>query len=227
MAFTVDLGIAYLLFLDRPCEVSGRQAASEVQAGEILAALTTIGCFLLLLFSRFRVLAEIGVFAALGVAFTFAFVHWVFPRIFPVMPPALTTRNPWLNRILERIALSGGKAKLVAVALFFGVMLCFARPVFQVDINAMNSLSEETVAADKTLHRVWWDLTSRVYLMIECGNLADLQAKSDRLAGMLRDDLNRGTVVAAFALSDLFPGDELAKSHAADWRAFCTPGRVA
>jgi len=227
MAFTVDLGIAYLLFLDRPCEVSGRQAAREVLAAEILAALTTIGGFLMLLLSKFSVLAEIGVFAALGVTFTFLFVHWIFPRIFPVMPPALKTRDPWLSRILDRIALSGGKAKLVAVALFFGVMLCFARPVFQVDINAMNSLSTETVAAEKTLQRVWGDLTSRVYLMIEGGSLADLQAKSDRLAGMLRDDLNRGTVGAAFALSDLFPGEELAKSHAADWNAFWTPGRVA
>ena len=33
MAFTVDLGIAYLLFLDRPYETTGRQAASEVQTG--------------------------------------------------------------------------------------------------------------------------------------------------------------------------------------------------
>ena len=45
MAFTVDMGIAYLLFLDRPCEVSGRQAAREVRTAEILAALTTIGGF--------------------------------------------------------------------------------------------------------------------------------------------------------------------------------------
>jgi len=227
MAFTVDLGITYLLFLDRPHEVSGHQAAREVRAAEILAALTTIGGFLLLLLSRFRVLAEVGVFAALGVAFTFAFVHWIFPRIFPVMPPALKTRDPWLSRILDRIALSGGKAKLVAVALFFGVMLCFARPVFQADINAMNALSTETVAAEKTLQRVWRDLTSRVYLMIEGGSLADLQTKSDRLAGMFRDDLNRGTVGAAFALSDLFPGEALARRHAADWQAFWTPGRVA
>jgi len=227
MAFTVDLGITYLLFLDRQCEVSGHQAAREVRAAEILAALTTIGGFLLLLLSRFRVLAEVGVFAALGVAFTFAFVHWVFPRIFPVMPPALKIRDPWLSRILDRIALSGGKAKLVAVALFFLVMLCFARPVFQVDINAMNSLSAETVSAEKTLQLVWGNLTSRVYLMIEGVSLADLQAKSDRLAGMLREDLNRGTVGAAFALSDLFPGEALARRHAAEWQAFWTPGRVA
>jgi predicted exporter/SAM-dependent methyltransferase len=227
MAFTVDLGITYLLFLDRPCEVSGRQAAREVRAAEILAALTTIGGFLLLLLSRFRVLAEIGVFAALGVAFAFLFVHWIFPRILPVMPPALKTRNIRLSRILDRIALSGGIAKAVAVALFFLVMLCFARPVFQVDINAMNSMSTETVAADRTVQRVWGDLTSRIYLMTEGRSLEDLQAKSDRLSMMLREDLNRGTVKGAFVLADLFPGEALAKRHAADWKTFWTPRRVA
>ncbi|MBN2437892.1 MAG: MMPL family transporter [Deltaproteobacteria bacterium] len=226
MAFTVDLGIAYLLFLDRPCEVSGRQAAREVRAAEILAALTTIGGFLLLLLSRFRVLAEIGVFAALGVAFAFAIVHWVFPRVIPVMPPALKIRDPWLGRILDRIALSGGKARLAAVALFFGVMFCFARPVFQVDINAMNSMSAQTIAADRTIRKVWGDMTSRIYLMTEGQNLEELQAKSDRLAGMFREDLNRGTVKGAFVVADLFPGEALAKRHAADWKVFWTPRRV-
>jgi predicted exporter/SAM-dependent methyltransferase len=227
MAFTVDLGITYLLFLDRPCEVSGKQAAREVQSGEILAALTTIGGFLLLLLSKFSVLAEIGLFAALGVAFTFAFVHWVFPRIFPVMPPALKPRSAWLGRILDGIALSGGNAKLAAAALFFTVMLFFARPVFLVDINAMNSLSDETIAADRNLQRVWGDVTSRVYVMTEGKNIVELQAKSDRLAEMFREDVQRGAVKAAFLLSDLFPGEELARRRAADWRAFWTAARIA
>lgn len=227
MAFTVDLGITYLLFLDRPWEVSGSQAAREVQSGEILAALTTIGAFLLLLLSEFRVLAEIGLFAALGVAFAYAFVHGVFPRIFPVMPPALKPRNPWLGRILDGIALSAGKAKLVAAALFFAVMLFFARPVFLVDIAAMNSLSAETIAADRTLKRIWGDLTNRIYVMTEGKNIEELQAKSDRLAGMFREDCRRGTLQAAFLLSDLFPAEEIARRRAADWGAFWTPVRIA
>ena len=227
MAFTVDLGITYLLFLDRPHETSGKQAAKEVQAGEILAALTTIGGFLLLLLSRFRVLAEIGVFAALGVTFAFLFVHWIFPLIFPVMPPALKTRNKWLNRALEKVVLSGGKAGILAAALFFGFMLWFARPVFQVDISAMNSLSDETIAADKKIQDLWGNLTSRVYMMIEGRSASELQMKNDRLSALLGDDLRRGVVTSAFLPSDLFPGEGLAGSRAAAWRAFWTPQRVA
>ncbi len=226
MAFTVDLGITYLLFLDRPCEVSGRQAAREVQTGEILAALTTIGGFLLLLLSRFSVMAEIGLFAALGAAFAFAFVHWVFPRMIPVMPPALKTRNNRLGAFLDKITLPGGRMKLAAAALFFAVMLIFARPVFKVDIGAMNSLSDETIAAERTLQRVWGDLTSRLYVMTEGKTLAELQEKSDRLSMMFREELKRGTLEGAFLLSDIFPGEKLAARRAADWQAFWIPERV-
>lgn len=227
MAFTVDLGIAYLLFLDRPHETSGRSAAKEVQAGEILAASTTIGAFLLLLLSRFRVLAEIGVFAALGVAFAFLFVHWIFPLIFPVMPPALKARNRRLNRVLEKIVLSGGKAGIAAAALLFGIMLFFARPVFQVDIAAMNSLSADTIAAEKKIQELWGNLTGRVHLMIEGRSLSDLQRKNDRLSALMGDDLSRGAVASAFLPSDLFPGEELAGRRAAAWRAFWMPRRAA
>ncbi len=196
-------------------------------AAEILAVLTTIGAFLLLLLSRFRVLAEIGVFAALGVTFTFLFVHWIFPLIFPVMPPALKIRNTWLNRALEKVVLSGGKAGIVGALILFGVMLFFARPVFQVDINAMNSLSSETIAADKKIQDLWGNLTSRVYMMIEGRSPSELQMKNDRLSVLLGDDLRRGAVASAFLPSDLFPGEELAGRRAAAWRAFWTPRRAA
>ena len=106
-------------------------------------------------------------------------------------------------------------------------MLCFARPVFKVDINAMNSMSTETVAADRAVQQVWGDLASRVYFMTEGRNLEELQAKSDRLSMMLREDLNRGTIKGAFTVADLFPGEALAKRHAADWKVFWTPSRAA
>jgi predicted exporter len=227
LAFTVDMGITYLLFLDRPEAVAGRAAAREVRSGKILVALTSIGGFLLLLLSRFSVLAEVGVFAALGVAFAFAFVHWVFPLIFPVMPPALTLRGQWLGRTLDRIALGGGKVQSAAVALFFVAMLLLARPVFLVDINAMNALSDDSIAAERTLQRVWGDLTSRLYVMTEGRSLAELQGKADRLADALKADMVRGVVKEAFLLADLFPGEALADRRAAAWRTFWTAERTA
>jgi hypothetical protein len=139
------------------------------------------------------------------------------------LPPDLSRHAAGLARILDGIALSGGNAKLAAAALFFTVMLFFARPVFLVDINAMNSLSDETISADRNLQRVWGDVTSRVYVMTEGKNIVELQAKSDRLAEMFREDVQRGAVKAAFLLSDLFPGEELARRRAAGLRASGRP----
>jgi uncharacterized protein len=45
VAISVDHGIAYMLFLDRPDESSGREASKEVRSVGLLAALTTIGAF--------------------------------------------------------------------------------------------------------------------------------------------------------------------------------------
>ncbi len=65
MGFTVDLGITYLLFLDQTKETYGPRVAREVWLAELLAVLTTVGSFLLLLISDFKILAEIGIFSAL------------------------------------------------------------------------------------------------------------------------------------------------------------------
>ena len=104
MAFTVDLGITYLLFLDQPYTTYGRQVAREVWSAELLAVLTTLGAFLLLLISDFKILAQIGVFSALGVTFALLFVHFVFPKIFPAMPPAAKRSNPLLLNAIKKIA---------------------------------------------------------------------------------------------------------------------------
>lgn len=229
MAFTVDLGIAYLLYLDRPFAMTGKQAAREVQSGEALAVLTTIGAFLLLTLSEFSVLAEIGVFAALGVACAYAFVHVVFPLILPVMPPAKRVRKSPLATLLDRIVPSegSGRGRLAAAALLFGVMLCFARPVFQVDLNAMNSMSAATLAAESRVQAIWGNLTSRVYLLTEGPGQRALQDQSDALAPWLEEDERRSVIRAPFVLSDLFPGEARARRQAEAWRAFWTPERTA
>ena len=94
ISISVDHGIAYLLFLDRPCKTYGKQASAEVKAVGLVAVLTTIGAFAALNFSGFPILAQLGQFTALGIAFAFIFVHSVFPLVLPVMAPARPRRAP-------------------------------------------------------------------------------------------------------------------------------------
>jgi len=56
-------------------------------------------------------------------------------------------------------------------------MLLFARPVFHVDINAMNYMSPETIQADKKIRGLWGNLSGRSYLLLEAPDRMQLQQK--------------------------------------------------
>ncbi len=226
ISFTVDYGIAYLLFLDRPYETRGLEATKEVWSLGLLAMLTTAVSFAFLFVAGFPALSQLGAFAALGVVFTYIFVHAVYPFLFPRVPSA--KRNGFLP--LQGIADSmtkGGRAAACGAILFGVVMLFFAKPDFHVDLQAMNSMSRETLAADKLIRSVWGDVLSRVFLAVEGKSLPELHAREDRLAGLLEEESRRGAVTSAFVPSMIFPGEERAKGNLAAWRAFWTAARVA
>jgi predicted exporter/SAM-dependent methyltransferase len=225
MAFTVDLGLTYLLFLDRPQETYGRRVARQLWAAELLSVLTTFGAFLLLLISDFKILAEIGVFAALGVFFALLFVHFIFPRIFPYMPPAKRRTNPWLMKGVKMFA-APAAWKVTAVILFAAVMMFFAKPVFNVDISAMNSLQPETIAAEKKMQSVWGDFSGKCYVFLEAGDMRELQNKNDGLLNILSADGQKEMFPDAFLPAVLFPSDERSKNNFEAWRTFWNPQRL-
>ncbi len=225
LAFTVDLGLTYLLFLDQPRITAGREAAREVWSAEFAAVLTTVGAFLLLLISDFDILAQIGVFAALGIIFAFLFVHFIFPVIFPAMPPA--RREPNRRLALAVRTLAAPAWWKTAGALVFGLMmLFFAKPVFNVDLQAMNSVSPATLAAEKKLQGIWGNLSGRCYLLVEAPTVEALQKKNERLETLLAEEVQNERLAPAFLPTVLFPTPESAARHFEAWRAFWTPGRV-
>ncbi len=225
MAFTVDLGITYLLFLDQPHATSGKKVARDVWSAELLAVLTTVGAFLLLLISDFKILAQIGVFSALGVSFALLFVHTVFPIIFPAMPAAAKPSNPYLVDAIKKIA-APAKWKIIGAVAFGAVMLFFAKPVFNVDMNAMNSMSEETIRADKKMQGVWGNLSGRCYVFLEAPDLSQLQKKNQQLMNRLSEEIRQEKLSSVFLPTTLFPSPETAQSHFAAWRAFWNKDRV-
>ena len=225
MAFTVDLGIAYLLFLDQPHATYGKDVAREVWSAEFLAVLTTVGSFLLLLISDFKILAQIGVFSALGVAFALLFVHLVFPKIFPAMPPATKPGNAWLLNTVKMFA-APAKWKLMAAMIFGLAMLFFAKPVFNVDMNSMNSMSEATKSADRKMQDVWGNFSGRCYVFLEASDMTQLRKKNDQLAGWLAADVRDEKLSTPFLPTVLFPSPETAQKHFAAWNAFWTKDRL-
>ncbi len=220
ISITVDHGIIYLLFLDRPYATRGVEAAREVRAIGLLATLTTVGAFGALSFSGFPILAQVGQFAAMGIAFAFIFVHTVFPLIFPKMPPAKRRREPALQRITRTLALKGGKPKAYIALGLALVMLFFAKPRFHIDLSSMNSVSDETRAAEKLLATVWGDIFSKIHLVTVSADLEKLHQTGDRLTQMLETDLASGVLASGFHPAMIFPGKARCRQNLEAWRAF-------
>lgn len=152
ISITVDHGIAYLLFMDRPCQTFGRAASQEVWSVGLLAVLTTVGAFSVLMITGFPIFQQLGLFTALGISFSFLFVHTVFPRIFPSLP---ASRRRWLPLpVLADRLFSMGPRGAWAALVFFIVMVFAARPGFNPDLGAMNTVSTATQAAEKKLTAV-------------------------------------------------------------------------
>ncbi len=225
IAITVDHGIAFLLFLDRPQPTRGKAAAREIWSVGLVAALTTMGAFGALIFCDFPIFEQLGRFTALGIGFSFLFVHVVFPRIFPEMPPAPERSLP-LRKGVQRLTGLGVKGALGAVALMI-FMIFFARPEFLVSLSAMNTVSEETLAAETTLNRIWGEgIFENIFLMTKGRHVSDLQAMGDNMLPMLNQDLVSGVLVSGFMPSMLFPGEKKAMENLLAWRSFWNPKRV-
>ncbi len=225
ISITVDHGIAYLLFVDRPRETRGRQAAREVWHIGLMAMLTTVGAFAVLSLSGFPIFEQLGQFTALGIGLSFVFIHTVFPRIFPRLPAA-RRRKVSIQRLVAATPLPGKKAAWGALA-FGALMLVFARPAFNVSLAAMNAMRPESLAAEKRVSEIWGGILEHIYLMIEAPGIPALQERSDRVLDRMTPDLASGFLASGFTPSMAFPGRDRSRRNLQAWRAFWTPARIA
>jgi uncharacterized protein len=224
ISITVDHGIAYLLFLDRDRTTRGKDASHEVRAIGIMAVITSIGAFLTLSYSGFPIFAELGQFTALGILFSFLFVHSIFPRIFPVMTPG--SNRVLVLRRLVNILYSSGKPGAIAALLLFTGLLFFARPHFHVSLSTMNTVSGGTLAADALFTQVWGNVGERVFLMNSADHINTIQMDNDRLLGKMEQDIQDNVLTGAFVPSMIFPGRERAAQNLAAWHSFWDGSRA-
>jgi uncharacterized protein len=226
ISITVDQGAVYLLFVDRKTKTAGRRAAHEVFSIGSLSTVINIGSFLALRLTGFRVLGQIGLFAALGIGFSYLFVHLVFPHIFPAVPAA--TRSAWVpvDELLRRITVGRGLRALAVAVVLFAAGLVFARPTFVVDLAAMNTVRAETAQAEASVKAVWGDIFHRVYVLVDAGDAAAFAQKSDAWLALLERQKRAGVIERGFSPSLLSPGRARAAENARAWAEFWTQERV-
>ncbi len=224
ISITVDHGIAYLLFLDRPHETKGVEASHEVRAISIMAVITSIGAFLILSCSGFPIFTELGHFTALGILFSYLFVHTVLPRIFPTMPAGSSRALP-IRGLVNGLYNLGKPGAVVALLLAVG-LLFFAKPQFHVSLSSMNTMSEETLDADSRFIKVWGSVDQRILLMNLAGSIADIQSQNDTLLREIEHDVKERKLASAFVPSMIFPGKERGEENLRAWQKFWDVKRV-
>jgi|GEM_PF-190748 len=220
-----DYSITYLLFFDRPEAARGKQAAREVQSiGGIIALLTTVASFLVLGLCDFPVFASLGEFTALGLAFTYLFILFVCPKLFPEMPPS-GRKTPPLHAFSSRL-FSAGKPGFVAAVLFACVMAFFARPHFYLSLSDMNTVSRKTQEDNRLFTSVWGDFGRKVYLMTTAASRDELQKRNDQLLEEMEQDRQARRIQSGFNPSMIFPGRQLSARNRAAWDTFWTADRL-
>ena len=180
ISITMDHGIAYLLFLDQSRTACGKEASTEIWTIGLIAALTTIGAFCALMITGSPILAQIGQFAAWGIAVSFLFVHFVFPKIFPELPPARPSPSVVFRAILK-LPMAGKPVALSALA-FAAIMFYFADFHFNADLSRINAVGEQTGSSEAMMNGVWGNgLNNKLDVMTEANRASDLQAKGDQI----------------------------------------------
>jgi len=226
ISITVDHGIAYLLFLDRPQQTRGKDASREILAIGILAVLTTCGAFLTLSFSGFPIFIQLGQFTAMGVFFSFLFVHFIFPHITPGMKPSTKKRKLPLQGMVDKLYNTGKFGGIIA-SLFACFMFFVGQPEFHVNLESMNSVSKETLAADNLFTDVWGNISNKTILMLSEKSMDALQQKNDKILEKIKEDTVAGKIASTFVPSMIFPGREVAANNFMAWKKFWNSKRAA
>jgi predicted exporter/SAM-dependent methyltransferase len=226
ISITVDQGAVYLLFVDRQTRTAGHRAAHEVFSIGSLSTIINIGSFLALRLTGFRVLGQIGLFAALGILFSYLFVHLVFPHIFPSVPAA--KRSAWVpvDGLLRRVTVGRGFRALTVAAVLFAAGLLLARPTFVVDLATLNTVRAETAQDEARMKAIWGDIFHRLYVLIDARDESELRRKSDAWMALLERAKATKVIARGFSPSMLNPGPSEASARQAAWKAFWTPDRV-
>lgn len=225
ISITVDHGIAYLLFMDRSQDTYGRYASREIFALGIITALTTIGAFSALCLTNFPLFVQLGQFSALGIGFSFLFVHSVFPHIFPALPAAQRRFLPFRG-VVERLFSTGTTGVIIALG-FALLMLFYAEPGFNVDLGSMNTVSSDTRTAEETIKKAWGsDYFSSVHLMTTGESIQELQKTWDSIYPKMQDDLQTDVLRSGFIPAMIFPGSSLKQKHINAWIEFWSEKRI-
>lgn len=227
VAIAVDHALAYTLHLDRPYPTRASQVSREVWSVSSFTVYTTVAALAAMGLTGAPLLAQVGLFAALGVGLAALLVHVFFPLAAPRVPAARRKPRWRLDLMLPRLADAAGPKTLAVSLAALAALLFLARPGFEADLAKLNTVSPATQAAEEALAQTWGDLQGGLALSLGAPDEAAMWRELERLKPFIQEARAQGVLAGEDLLALALPTPVSAQKNLAAWREFMTPPRVA
>ncbi len=228
IGITVDYAIYVIYDLD---DAGGRdRAAIGRHLGRLvfpitIGALTTIAAFLVMISSPMHGYQQLGIYGAIGVAFSAAFALIILPLLVPNdkkrgQPPL------WLTRALESFYAWRERKifwllGLVAVLTVLGVM-GLKKVRFEGDLAALNGITESTKQDEALIRQTWGDALGMTMVLARGKTEEEALRQNDRAAELLAHEPG---VSEVYSLSSICPAKASQEASIRRWHEFWTPAR--
>ena len=228
IGITVDYAIYVIYHLDdaggRDRPAIGRHLARLVFPITI-GALTTIAAFLVMISSPMHGYQQLGIYGAIGVAFSAAFAL----IILPLLVPNETKRGQpplWLTRALEKFY-AWRERKIIWLLVLVTILTVFGalgvRKVrFEGDLAALNGITESTKQDEALIRKTWGDALGMTMILAHGKTEEEALVQNDRAAELLAHEPG---VTAVYSLSSVCPAKANQEASIRRWHEFWTPAR--
>ncbi len=228
IGITVDYAIYVIYHLDdaggRDRPAIGRHLARLVFPISI-GALTTIVAFLVMISSPMHGYQQLGIYGAIGVAFSAAFALVLLPLLVPNekkrgQPPL------WLTRALEKFYAWRERKILWLLVLVAGLTVLGVVGVrkvrFDGDLARLNGITESTKQDEALIRTTWGDALGMTMVLAHGKTEEEALLQNDRAAELLAREPG---VSAVYSLASVCPAKASQEASIRRWHEFWTPAR--
>ncbi|MBT7065075.1 MAG: MMPL family transporter [Verrucomicrobia bacterium] len=231
LGITIDYAIHVLYHIDNGAHQDRRRMAETIQeiaAPITIGALTTLGAFLVLLFSPVESHRQIGMFAAVGVTTAALASLLVIPFLVPLdrgssLPPLMMTRLfqsfvDWRSRHTVVLASVIAVVTVLAIVGLSGLRV-------EGDMAKLNGVTPETAADQDVFWNIWGDAASATTILVTAPEMQSALELNERVADALVPLQKEGRVVSCSSIASICPSLRRQAENRERWQHFWTPAR--
>ncbi len=183
-----------------------------------MASATTLGVFVVLLFSSVPSHRQMALLALVGVGLAVVFSWLLVPSLAGDKKNSFREKQPALPWTMAMPQWFGWLSVALWLGLLIGGLLAWPKLHFSGDLRALDVHSAEIAENEEVFGQVWRQNEEQIFIVVEGRDFATALDKNDRVDNFLRqkEGLVRQT------LAGVLPGPAVQKQNRAAWKKFWT-----